>query len=70
MKESVARFCRRYASMTESNARVLTLRYFRFADFDVAFFRFSSTLNLTILLINWSGNGLSIGNLTEPLAPS
>ena len=56
--------------MTESNARVLTLRYFRFADFDVAFFRFSSTLNLTILLINWSGNGLSIGNLTEPLAPS
>ncbi len=50
----------------------LTLRYFFFgffAGFDAAFFEFSSTLNLTILLINLSGNGLSSGNCTEPLAP-
>ena len=42
--------------------------YFFLLDFISAFFRFSATLNLTILLINSSGNGSSIGNLTEPFA--
>ena len=42
--------------------------YFLLLDFISAFFRFSATLNLTILLINLSGNGLSMGNCIEPLA--
>ena len=44
--------------------------YFLLLDFVSALLRFSATLNLTILLINFNGKGLSIGNRTVPFAPS
>jgi hypothetical protein len=43
-----------------------TTGYFLLTGFAAAFFRFSATLNLTILPINFNGSGLSIGNCTAP----
>jgi hypothetical protein len=62
--------CGRLRANNRKGDQDLAYRCFPFFDFMSAFFRFSATRNLTILRINLSGNGLAIGNCTEPFALS